>query len=417
MDNSFAKNIISTFNCDTFSKFIFELWSHKNAAEINTCIETKYINKLGNLSFESKKTIYTTNDKVLIDKQIFDLVIPVFEPFETLNSINQIIEENIKTTLRKYHKIVDNRRLSWFWACDGMYYLLNVAFVTNYQGIEYDKYYNYIIPVFEKIVEEIGLEAQVAVGSIDSFFELEEQATISTLSKFIEQYHTGLVLSFGNKISVNNFLTTNAIPYKTNKNLRFYEPLYVYNSASLSDILLEFEELLNIDSKESSLESFLKEYYRIIFGPQYDRIESQIWLQCKEFDIIGKNRRTDLFLRNSSNDDWELFELKKNKKKVITNKKTNPNFYKEIYDNILQLKEYQKIFNQEGIRNILKESGIEYFNPQFNLVIGRDENVSTRIWQNLVTHYNDKNFHIRTYNELLNELKSRVEMFNQLLIR
>jgi hypothetical protein len=332
MDSSFAKDIISTFNCDTFSKFIFELWSYKDITETNTCIETKYINKLGYLPFESKKTIYTTNDKILIDKQVFTLVIPFFVPFETLNSIDKITEKYIKTILKKYRQIEDDRYRSWFYPCDGMYYMPNISFVTNYQGIELDKYYDYIIPVFDKIVDKIGLDVNVAVGSIDSFFEFQEQATIHTLSKFIKQYSTGLVFSFGDKISVNNFLSTKAIPNEINGYSSIYEPLVLLKNQL--DILLEFEELLNKNCKESTLETFMKEYYQIIFGPQYDRIESQIWLQCKNFDIVGKDRRVDLFLRNSSNCDWELFELKKAKNKVISNRKSVPNFRKEIFDNI-----------------------------------------------------------------------------------
>jgi len=415
MDSSFAKDVISTFNCDTFSKFIFELWRYKDSTEANTRRKTKYISKLGKLPFESKKTTYTTKDKVLIDKQVFNLVIPFFVPFETLNSIDEITEKYIETILMKYHDIVDKRLDSWFWTCDGMYYMPIISFVTNYQGIENSKYSDYIIPIFEKMVEKIELDAQVAVGSIDSFFELEEQATINTLSKFIKQYRTGLVLSFGDKISVNNFLSTKVIPNEINGYLGIYEPLVLLKTQF--DILLEFEELLNQNCKESRLEAFMKEYYQIIFGPQYDRIESQIWLQSTDFDIVGKDRRVDLFLRNSSNCDWELFELKKAKKKIISNKKSIPNFRKEIFDNILQVKEYKKMFSQESIKKrFAEEKGIEYFNPQFNLVIGRDEDISIKQWKNLLAQNNDKDFRIRTYDEFLTEARSRVEMYDKLLI-
>ena len=414
MESSFAKNIISTFNCDTFSKFIFKLWGYNDNIDANTCIETKYIKKLGNLPFESKKTIYTTNDKILIEKQIFNLVIPFFVPFETLNSIDAITEKYVETILRKYHRIEDNRYCSWFFPCDGNYQMPIISFVTNYRGIEIEKYDNCIIPIFEKIVDRIGLDAQVAVGSIDTFFELEERAAMETLSKFIQQHSTGLVLSFGDKIAINNFLSTTAIPNEINGCFNISEPLVVLKSKL--DILLEFEELLNKNCYESTLEAFMKKYYQIIFGPQYDRIESQIWLQCKDFDIGGKDRRIDLFLRNSSNCDWELFELKKANKKVISNKKSIPNFRKEIFDNILQVKEYRKIFNQDSIRNRFSEKGIEYFNPQFNLVISRGEDISIRQWKNLVAQNNDKDFRIRVYEEIIAEAKSRINMYNQLLM-
>ena len=195
MDSSFAKHIISTFNCDTFSKFLFELWGYTSTNEVNTCIETKYIKKLGSLPFEMKKTIYTTKDKVLIDSQIFNLVIPFFVPYEKLNSIDKITENHIKTILRKYRRIADDRYLSWFWPCDGMYQIPIISFVTNYLDVEINQYYEDIMPIFEKMVDDINLEANVAVGSIDSLFEFQKQATIDTLFNFIEQYRTGLVFS------------------------------------------------------------------------------------------------------------------------------------------------------------------------------------------------------------------------------
>ena len=70
-----------------------------------------------------------------------------------------------------------------------------------------------------------------------------------------------------------------------------------------------------------------------------------------------------------------------------------------------------------NIRNKFSEKGIEYSNPQFNLVIGKDEDISTKIWRNLLVQNNDKDFRIRTYDEIFAEAKSRMNMYNQLLIQ
>lgn len=85
-----------------------------------------------------------------------------------------------------------------------------------------------------------------------------------------------------------------------------------------------------------------------------------------------------------------------------------------VNDAITQLKNYQRVLNQDIVRKKLKTVGIEYYHPQINLVIGKRPNLPTNQWRWLLSQYQDLN--IFTYDDLFREAKLRLNSMKKLLI-
>src|SRR5690606_18816258 len=115
-------------------------------------------------------------------------------------------------------------------------------------------------------------------------------------------------------LSINSFAADNYIPNGVLRNSKNPCESVTLKSADKSQAILEFEELINRNVKENVLELFLQKYYQELFGFEYDKIETQVWLRFPELDISNENRRLDIFLRNSVENDWEIFEIKRAKK-------------------------------------------------------------------------------------------------------
>jgi hypothetical protein len=192
-----------------------------------------------------------------------------------------------------------------------------------------------------------------------------------------------------------------------------YEPVIVDNLRKKEDCLLEFEALIKKGAKESELEKFISAYYKDIFGSKYDRIETQLWLRFPEYDIAGKERRLDVFLRNSVINDWALFEIKR-PVKVTSTYRDVPVIAREVTEAIQQVKNYARILTQDAVKKQFAKEGIEYYEPCLNLVIGRSPEISQEQWRWLMsTHGRDLN--IFTYDDLLKEMRVRLRELRDFL--
>jgi hypothetical protein len=189
MEENLLRNIITSLNKAAFSKFIYDLWCFKDSSVGLESSKTYSLPKIGDNIFEHYQTQYTTKEKIMIDRQIYNLVIPFFYPLDLFNNPNSIIINDTQTLqyLKKYKRIVDKRHSSWFYPTDGMYYIPNIAFITNYSGLHEDVYQNVLIPAFEKLIDEIGLDAQTAIGTVDSFIEREKDITMKVFHQFFEK--------------------------------------------------------------------------------------------------------------------------------------------------------------------------------------------------------------------------------------
>jgi hypothetical protein len=413
MENSLLKNIVGSLNKPAFSKFIYDLWCFKDTVLDSETVKTYYLPKIGNNIFESYKTKYTTNDKIVIDRQIYNLVLPFFYPLELFKETNtvKINDYQLFQYLKKYKRTVEKRYSAWFYPTDGMYYMPNISFVSNYSELNENIYQDIIIPYFEKLIDIVGLDAQTTIGTIDSFFELEKKTTEQVFFQFIEKYKSEIVISFNEDISINEFISEK---YLTNgvlkKSLSPCEPIFQFRNKN--DIIKEFEQLIASNSSEAKLEAFLKKYFEEIFW-EYDRIETQIWLKFPELDINNKNRRLDIFLRNAVTQDWELMELKKPIKLTKTERDI-PVFVNAVHVGIQQIQNYKRLLTQDSVKRKFATQGIEYYEPEYRLVIGRKPDISLSQWRNLKKS-NENDLKILTYDDILNGLKIRADVQNQLI--
>ena len=143
-----------------------------------------------------------------------------------------------------------------------------------------------------------------------------------------------------------------------------------------------------------------------IFGGKYDRVEAQIWLRFPDLDITGKERRMDVFMRNSISMDWDLFEIK-NPIRLIRNYRDVPVMVAEVSHAITQLKNYSRLLSSRKVKETLKQSGIEYCEPTLNLVIGRKPQISLEQWRWLLSSQ-DKDVRLITFDDLFSEMKIRL---------
>jgi hypothetical protein len=150
----------------------------------------------------------------------------------------------------------------------------------------------------------------------------------------------------------------------------------------------------------------LKRYYQEIFGFGYDKIETQIWLRFPDLDISSKSRRLDIFMRNSIQGDWDLFEIKKPVKLTKTYRDV-PVFTDEITSAIQQLRNYGRLLSQDKVKKALAQDGIEYYVPSLNLVVGRSPNIPHEQWRWLKST-NERDLKIVTYDELLIAMRNRL---------
>ena len=409
MNENLLKQILSILDRNAFSRFIFELWKLEDSYEANNYIKTESLPKIADGVLEQ----YFYHD----DFAGYHLIFPFYLPLELFHSPEDIgvINPELLTGLKRYRRIMRQRINDWQFWTDGNYTLPYFKFVTNFSGLEDEVYFNLLIPKFEEILNRLNIDALVAIGSCDTFVKLDPNGTVRAFDNFWGKYQSELSISIQDgyfKIDRSipeKYLTCGALRQSKNP----CESLL--STPSSSQIIIEFESLLNEKTSEKDLENFIKSHYKEIFGNQYDRVESQLWLKFPELDIGNENRRIDIFLRNSIERDWEIFELKRCKQKIARTERGVPIFIGEVIAAIQQLRNYQDILLQNTVREHFRNEGIEYFYPEMRLVIGRKPNMSVNQWRKLKSSY-ENNIKILTYDLLLEEMRSRLQSYIDLKI-
>lgn len=410
MNESLVKQIISTLDRNAFSKFIYELWKIEDYSNDLNYQKTKLI---GENIFQQHYWEKSSNLGVY-EHQGYNLIIPFFQPIELFSnpSENLFSDTYFIRKLKNYKRRITRTKHSWVYALDGMYHIPLISFVTNFEGLDGNLYFDIIIPEFEQLVNKLNIEAETAVGSCDSFFELHPENTFKAFKNFINSNQGQVSISIlGDKLEFSFF---NQDKYLTKGILKSsktpYEPVYVDKFIDKSEIIKEFEFLINTKNSETTLENFLKIHYKDIFGFHYDRIETQLWLKFPELDISDKNRRLDIFLRNSIARDWELFELK-NVKKLTRTYRDIPTFTSEIHNAIQQVRAYEKLLSQAKVKEKFAREGIEYYYPEIRLVVGNKPDISDEQWRFLKST-NENSLKIITFDELLESMKLRYKLRN-----
>jgi len=409
MNSDILKILLNSLDREAFSRFIYELWHQDDKNDGLTIRETYPLIEISEELFEHNY-IQRPSKNSANEYQGFDLIVPYFCPFELFNSPSDILiyHPELKKTLIKYKRLIDERLSEWQFWTDGNYVIPNIKFVTNYANLPHSFYFDILFPRFEKIISDLDIEAQVYVGSCDSFIELNPEGTKQAFKNLIVNSNKDIAITISREtISIEHFETEKYIVSGVlNNSKNPCEPVYIDTEIKKSSIIREFEYLLNNKAKEIELENFIKKYYRQIFGRHYDRIETQLWLKFPNIDISSKNRRIDIFLRNSVERDWELYELKRVKKLTRTHRDI-PVFISEIYLAIQQIETYKKLLLQDEVKKKLSLEGIEYYYPEFKLIIGKKPHISLEQWRWLKSS-NEKNVKLLTYDDLLSEMKIRL---------
>lgn len=327
-------------------------------------------------------------------------------------SLNAITRDPLlRSTLRRIRSIYANQLGAWGMASPYIVpakQLQSLAFLTNITGNARDDYETEIMPRYAAAARKCGLRPpQVLVGSYDSYVDKVLDKTSGTLLDLLARHSDGVRIACDNEIySVQRYEVESPL---TGAILRpeavAYEPVYILPPQPGDDLLREFEHLLNSNAGEAKLEAFLSANFHHVFGRKYDRIETQLWLKYPELDIAGKARRTDLFMRNSITNDWELLELKRADAQLTTVYRGVPNLSREVIGGIEQLRNYARILTQQSVQDRFLRRGIEYFKPSLTLVVGRSPSISVKEWRLLVSSTQD--VQIKTYGNLLDELRVR----------
>jgi len=407
MNEQFIKQILSTLNREAFTSFIFELWKLE---DYKSDLKYQKIKSIGTEMFEQHYWD-KSNEIGVYENQGFNVIIPFFSPIELFSKVDEkaVWDTELIKKLKKYKRRISRRESSWQYSLDGMYHMPLISFASNFEGLNQDFYFDNLIPKFANLVDKIGLEAEIAVGGCDSFLELNPENTITAFKNFINKEEKQFSISIsGDKFELGYFKYDKFLTNGLLRNSKYpYEPVYI-NNHDKSEIIKEFEHLINKRVPETKLEKFIAQHYKIIFGEKYDRIETQLWLRFPELDISNKNRRLDIFLRNSIERDWELIELK-NSKKLTRTYRDIPTFTCEIQNAIQQLKAYEKLLAQSKVKNKFAREGIEYFSPELKLVVGRKPDISIEQWRFLKST-NENNLKIITFDDLLESMKIRYNL-------
>lgn len=411
------RNILSCLNRYAFTKYVFSLYKLDDGIkDAKTREVTPDTIETVDLSETFGTYVFEQHHNNCPEFQSFTGIFIYTEPIDLFYKLSDvdIATPAIVKSIRKYKKMIKQREESWFYPQDGDFAVPQIAFVTNYSNIPRDDYDKVLFPKFAKLIRRWDYEPELLVGSIDSFLELNEINAEKAFENFLSDHKDGLTISLtDDKLSIDNFLADKYISDGVLRNSKNPCESVFVETIGKSQILLEFEHLINRNPKESELESFLKKYYQDIFGPDYNRIETQLWLKFPELDISQGDRRLDIFLRNSIEDDWELFEIKK-ATKLTAGYRGIPVFRNEVQTAIQQLRNYSNILSQDNVKRKLAKEGIEYYVPTLKLVIGRSPNISSAQWRWLKST-NEKDVKIITYDELLKSMKQRYEYHMQYL--
>jgi hypothetical protein len=287
--------------------------------------------------------------------------------------------------------------------------LRSLAILTNFANIDKDYYQSDLIPEYHKLTQNLGLYvSSFLVGSYDSFLDLNASGTNEAFQRFLASNSEGLSIRLDETAGyVARFTYETSFEGVLEKSRYPCEPVLANVQSEQEKILAEFEALIRSETREDVLEEFLAAYFREIFGTNYDRIETQIWLRFPDLDIAHKDRRLDIFIRNSVFNDWDLFEIKR----IIPLTRTYrdaPVIAREVSYAVQQVKNYGRILSQDSVRRKFAEQGIEYYEPSLNLVVGKTPQIPHSQWRWLVSSH-DREVKILTFDNLLEQMRQRIE--------
>jgi hypothetical protein len=289
-DETIIHQILPLLNKNVFSSFIKELFQDKHGAFLE-------IEELGT-GFFRKPWIDSYGESLETAFILQYLPLEIFKNPETFDTSNDpILFSQLEKVKKHYHK-----SSGAFGMVSGHLVpatkLRTLGFLTNMYDLERQEYFEKLIPNYVKVARKAGIYIPIILGSYDSFIDLNAERTIETLKKFLEKHSDGLTINFSDSdVKVSRFMSERNLGGVLRHSYQICEPVLTKLDIGRS-LLSEFEMLIRKETKEKDLEDFLQAHYREIFGYNYDRIETQVWLKFPNLDLVGKRRRLDIFLRN-----------------------------------------------------------------------------------------------------------------------
>lgn len=409
IDKQLLARFIAHFSRHTFAAFVTELFSDPNKFEGvyplpevgEDVFYLPYLDSYGG----------SIHEVVLLHFPLLEL----FKPSDRLIINDPILINKLVKIRNIYHRAIGQwGMVDPFLKADDS--LKTIRFITNLYGIERKVYEETLVPAYQRLKRYCGVKKPTAfVGSPDSFVDLDPNGTEEAVKKILHEYNEGIAISVSiDDVTIRGFtgeriLASGASPGTRN----VYEPVIVGHAIANLDILNEFQRLIHEESSETRLQDFLAAHYKEIFGRKYDQIRTELWLRFPEHDLRNKQRRLDIFLRNSIRNDWDLFEIKRPIGLTSTYRDV-PAVVAEVSHAIHQIRNYARILTQDKVKRHFAREGIEYFEPSLNLVIGRTPQIPDAEWRWLLRE-SERDLRIFTFDELLAELRSRFEDHYEIL--
>ena len=338
-----------------------------------------------------------------------------YEPYSIYQKFdkNNIDFNSLRSLVKKY---ITNRKYEGPWIPQ---YGITLYMINNFDSSKLNISDEKLMEVYNQELTSVlpSDTYSIGVGNLNTFVTASpenEDRIHDLLVDFISCNDDGLCISLSsNEATISRFFTESAFSGITNNSRSIIQPIYKRISLA-SNILSEFNKLIYSDACESQLEDFLCEHYKQIFGNNYDSISTQLWLKFPDLDIGQRERRLDIMMRNAVQGDWELFELKRSNVELTKTISDVPMFVSAVYDAISQAKNYKRLLEQDKVKRALAAEGIEYYQPEINLVIGKRPSISNAQWRRLLAD-NQNGLKITTYDTLLCEAQNRLSEFERFL--
>lgn len=416
MDNTLLGDVVSRLGKYAFESFVFELLSTEYGEDFEPAPglgESVYLRDWRRGHYYGVYLIH---------------FLPLFELLKTPTNIDlkdkEVIQrlENIREhNEREFHERYNSRLVDWHHRNDDEFQkshfrynltqeyspLQTIFFLNNLVRLT-DQENNTLGLQYQAILDSLGFPSvQAQTGNIKTFIDHSPIKVEGSLKAVLQSYREGVCVTLSRDgISVNKISSEKPLFCGVaNQSLNPYETIYTYPSPREGYLLKEFAALINRNAKEADLEEFLRTHYKDIFGGIYDQVETQLWLRFPELDIAGKDRRLDIFLRNSVSNDWELFEVKRAVQLTRTYR-DSPVIASEVLYAVQQVQNYAGILAQDEVKRKFAADGIEYFEPVLKLVIGRKPQIPHQQWRSLVVR-NKKDVKLITFDDLIKEMAIR----------
>ena len=393
MDDTAIRNIIGAFDKNAFQSFFDKLVLHFN----------------GGISVPKKisDNIWASQaERFIQSEQAFFLNYCPTQIYRDF-SLKHIDIQSIKNLIDFYR---ENKPSSPWLPIDGTEYFIINNFDSRRMGIEDLE----LVKFYEESLlrQKVSDLPTLGVGNINTFLtasssNFEEISNI--INDFFKSYTDGVSICVSeDKIDVSDYVIQSEFSGVTQSSHHIVQPSF--KLLHKRSVLEELGRILNSDVQERILEEFLQEHYRDIFGNHYDKIATQLWLKFPELDIGNKDRRMDLFMRNSVSDDWEMYELKRANVIPAKNVRGVPMFTDLVYQAIAQAKNYKALLQQDAVKRKFAQEGIEYFEPEINIIVGKKSEISTAQWRRMIADHRG-DVKIRTYDEFFKEASYRSNLY------